>query len=153
MNSVDGAGGADDNNLMQRLAAMIIVLLFLTGAAYERNSVWYTLLSLWEDAAQKSPRKSRVHNNLGNCNMLLERYFEAIEEYQMAVVFDKGNIEAYYNLGTCFENVGIINQALQYYDMFCKNAPPQYADQKRSSCVRAETLSRELGVNLPSGRK
>jgi len=131
-----------------RVRAMTVVaaaiILLLTCAAHQRNNKWHTLLSLWEDAVGKSPRKSRVHNNLGNCNLLLERYFKAIDEYKIAVALDKGNIEAYYNLGVCLEKVGIINQAAQYYDIFCRSAPPSYAEQKKSACERAVALSLEL---------
>jgi len=150
MSTADAAPYAVARNLLGRIGVMAVIVMVLAVAAYERNAVWYTLLQLWEDAALKSPLKSRVHNNLGNCNMLLERYFAAIEEYKMAVAFDKGNIEAYYNLGTCLEQVGFGNQALQYYDVFCKNAPPQYAEQKQSSCARAEALAREFHLNRPS---
>jgi len=144
MNSVDITGHARGKNIMCRIVVMAVLLLFLSSAAYQRNVVWHTLLSLWEDATAKSPRKSRVHNNLGNCNLLLERYFKAIDEYKIAVALDKGNIEAYYNLGACLEKVGIINQAWQYYDVFCSSAPPSYAEQKKSACERAAALSREL---------
>ncbi len=123
---------------------IVLFLILLTTMTVSRNAVWNTKLSLWSDAAQKSPMKSRSHNNLGNCYMLLQKPFNAIEEYQTAVKLDPRNIEAYYNLALNFENVGILNQAVYYYDIFCKSAPPMYRDQQQSSCRRAQELMREM---------
>src|SRR5574337_659615 len=125
---------------MHILTAALLVLLCV--ATLLRNDVWDTKLSLWHDVARKSPLKSRAHNNLGNCYALLGRLFDAIEQYKIAVALDKTNIEAYYNLGMYLENVGILSEAVYYYDVFCKAAPPDYAGQKMRSCERVETLSR-----------
>jgi tetratricopeptide (TPR) repeat protein len=121
------------------VAAGLIIL--LAAASLQRNVVWNTKLSLWTDAAAKSFRKSRSHNNLGNCYMLLQKPFSAIEEYKIAVSLDPKNIEAYYNLALNFENVGILNQALYYYTVFCKSAPPGYRDQVQFSCERVTQLA------------
>jgi len=66
---------------------------------------------LWQDTTVKSPGKSLVHNNLGNCYILAGMHFKGIEAYPRAVALDPNNIKAYYNLGVNIENVGILNQA------------------------------------------
>ena len=121
-----------------RTAVLAFVVLLFAGMAYERNSAWHTLLTLWTDAAAKSPGKSRVFNNLGNCYIIAGKHFKGIEAYQRAVSLDSNNIEAYYNLGVNFENVGIVNQALYYYDRFCKTAPSSYRS----------TLSKESSASM-----
>lgn len=125
-------------------AGMVVVVFLMTGATYVRNRVWDTKLSLWRDAAKKSPRKSRTRNNLGNCYMLLEKPFSAIREYRKAISLDAGNIEAYHNIAVCLEQVGIVNQAQYYYDMFCKTAPRSYQEQRQVACERAGSLSRKM---------
>jgi len=125
-----------------RTSVLVLLVILFTGMAYERNSVWHTLLTLWQDAAAKSPGKSRVFNNLGNCYILAGKHFKGIEAYQRAVALDRNNIEAYYNLGVNFENVGIMNQALYYYDWFCKNAPSSYREQQEQACKRVVELTR-----------
>ena len=107
-----------------------IGMILLAAVTFQRNKVWETKLSLWEDAARKSPMKSRVHNNLGNCYMLLGKYFSAIEEYKKAIALDKNNIEAYYNLGTNLYNVGLLEQAVEYYEIFYNIAPASYDKQR-----------------------
>lgn len=135
--------------IVLKTAFLAVIIVFFTTATLQRNLVWDTKLSLWTDVAQKSPKKARTHNNLGNCYMLLGHPFKAIEEYKITLSLDPNNVETYYNLGLNLENVGIINQAVYYYDIFCKGAPPAYADQKRQSCERVRTLS--PGMNLRPG--
>ena len=127
-----------------RTAVLALVVILLTGMAYERNNAWHTLLTLWQDAAAKSPGKSRVFNNLGNCYILAGKHFKGIEAYQRAVALDSNNIEAYFNLGVNFENVGIMNQALYYYDWFCKHAPSDYREQQAQACKRVSALTRSV---------
>ncbi len=125
-----------------RTAVLALVVLLFAGAAYERNTAWHTLLTLWTDVAAKSPGKSRVFNNLGNCYILDGKYFKGIEAYQRAVALDRNNIEAYYNLGVNYENVGITNRAVYYYDLFCKTAPASYREQTEQACKRVVELTR-----------
>ncbi len=125
-----------------RTVVLALIVILLAGMAYERNSVWHTLLTLWQDAAAKSPGKSRVHNNLGNCYILAGKPFKGIEAYQRAVALDSNNLEAYYNLGVNYENVGIMNRALYYYDRFCKTAPSSYREQQEHACKRVAELTR-----------
>lgn len=127
---------------------IIVLMVLLAGTTFERNRVWETKLSLWEDVAKKSPMKSRVHNNLGNCYMLLNRYFEAIEEYKKAVNLDKNNVEAYYNLGINLDNVGLLKQAVYYYDIFYRIAPEKYDAQKKIARARIESFNAQTRRSL-----
>ena len=136
---------AGNFNHSMALAAAAVFIVLLAVMAFERNFVWDTKLSLWSDAARKSPNKSRVHNNLGNCYMLLGRPFPAIEEYRRAVALNARNVEAYYNLAMNLEEVGLLGQARYYYDIFCRTAPPRYHQQKVSSCESAAAILRKLG--------
>jgi tetratricopeptide (TPR) repeat protein len=69
-------------------------------------------------------------------------HFKGIAAYERAVALDRNNIEAYFNLGVNFENVGIMNQALYYYDWFCKHAPSSYHEQQEQACKRVAELTR-----------
>ncbi len=117
-----------------------LITVILTGLAYTRNDVWTSKLSLWTDVAEKTPAKSRVRNSLGNCYVLLGKYFEAIQEYEIALALDQKNMEVYYNLAASYEIVGINNRALYYYDAFCSLAPPDYPDATANACNNAERL-------------
>lgn len=123
----------------------LVMILFLAGASTARNAYWRTLLSMWQDCAEKSPNKSRTHNNLGNCYILLEQYFPAIAEYQKAVKLQPGNMEAQYNLAKALDTVGLYNQAMQPYDIFCRFAPPVFEIHRKQACDRLRELLVEAG--------
>ena len=57
----------DSGRLMTDIPAgfFLAAILLLAVASHERNKVWKDEISLWEDAAQKSPLKVRPHKNLG----------------------------------------------------------------------------------------
>jgi len=126
-----------------KIAAPAIFILFLELAALQRNAVWHTLLTMWTDCAAKSPQKSRTHNNLGNCYLLLGKHFPAIAEYQKAVELDNTNMQAQYNLATQLDNVGLTSQAMRPYEVFCRFSPPTFHEQKKLSCSRLQELLRE----------
>lgn len=125
------------------LSGALALMLVLAGATYDRNKAWRTKLTMWLDVAAKSPMKSRPHNNLGNSYMLLGRPLEAIEEYKLAIALDPGNIEAYYNIAVNLVEAGRFDQAVHYYDLFSKNAPPRYEKQKEFARKRVE-MYREM---------
>ena len=126
-------------DLLKALCAAALVIA-LAGAAATRNATWHSLLAMWEDCARKSPNKSRTHNNLGNCHVLLERYFPAIAEYQKAIALEWGNLEAHYNLATALDTVGLYSQAMRSYEVFCRMAPPALAEHKQRACTRLQEL-------------
>lgn len=133
---------------MLKIVAASLILIVLVAISVQRNSAWHSLLSLWEDCARKSPDKSRTRNNLGNCNLLLNRYFPAIEEYQKAVQLDPQNLEAHYNLATTLDTVGLASQAMRPYDIFCRQAPPSYAEQRARACQRLQELRSAAGERI-----
>jgi tetratricopeptide (TPR) repeat protein len=124
---------------------LTIVILFALGAAFERNEVMKTPLSLWRDAADKNPSSSRVHANLGNSYFVIGRNVEAIEEYKKALSLNRYRIETYLNLGFSFENIGDLEQAIRAYDMFCKFSP--LSDKQMLACDRAIRLTDKIRRN------
>jgi len=122
---------------------MAIMIVLLSVAASQRNSVWTSKLSLWTDVAYKTPNKSRVHNSLGNCYYLLGSYVEAVQEYKIALALDKGNIEVYYNIANNLAQIGMLAEAIPYYRHFCGLAPTDYADAVQASCERIAQWDRE----------
>ena len=50
-------------NYLYALAAIILIVLAIT--AYNRNKVWESEISLWEDCLEKAPGSHRAMNNLG----------------------------------------------------------------------------------------
>ena len=66
-------------------AATTLLALILCLSTMARNEVYQSEVALWEDTAQKSPHKARVHNNLGYAYYLSGRYGEAERSYLTAL--------------------------------------------------------------------
>jgi hypothetical protein len=58
-----------------------LIICALTLVTIERNEVWQTQLSLWQDALAKSPGKTRVHVNVGTALFMEGDYGAAIDHY------------------------------------------------------------------------
>jgi hypothetical protein len=64
------------------VATLLCVLTFM------RNELWREPISLWQDAAAKSPKKARVYANVGTALHHAGRLDEAIQYYCLALALD-----------------------------------------------------------------
>ncbi|MFH0921523.1 MAG: tetratricopeptide repeat protein [Fibrobacterota bacterium] len=94
------------------LAAVVLVLGMMT---HERNKVWQTPLTLWEDVVKKAPGKARGHNNLGMAYAEKKQTREAFLEYQAAVRIRPKYDDARYNLGNLYREAGRPEKAVEEY--------------------------------------
>lgn len=94
---------------------VVIVLALYGWGTILRNRVWGTELTLWQDAARKSPGKPRVLYNLGHALADQGRYEEALSSYQ-AAVRHKPDMSAYYNnLGSVYGKLSRHQEAHDTY--------------------------------------
>lgn len=88
----------------RQLAAFIVPtcaaawILALCAATFARNEVWRSTISIWTDAAVKSPKKLRPLTNLGNAYVQHEKPREAIACYRRVLQNDNGFLAAYINI-------------------------------------------------------
>ena len=85
---------------------VLIIVLFplFCGLTHARNRVWLNEVSLWEDAAEKSPNKARVHKNYGK-GLLTVAYGsseKAKREFEAAIRLDPDWAVSYHDLGVCY---------------------------------------------------
>lgn len=75
-----------------RFAAVlsVAVLIVLAVATYSRNNIWRVPITLWEDAARKSPNRFRPILNLGTEYARVGRHEEAIRLYKKALLLSTG---------------------------------------------------------------
>jgi len=86
---------------------------FLSLGTYSRNRVWNDDIELAKDCAKKSPRKARVHSNLGFAYLSAGIYDKALEETQKAIEIDSHLAMAYYVRHLALEKTGDLNQAIE----------------------------------------
>ena len=80
------------------MAAIGLVLLALAVATEQRNQVYGSAISFWEDTLEKSSRKARVANNLGFAYQQAGRIEEAKLAYRQAIELDPDYWRARINL-------------------------------------------------------
>jgi tetratricopeptide (TPR) repeat protein len=95
----------------------------LTVASYHRNTVWASEISLWEDAAKKSPAKIRPLQNLGMYYSMVGRLAEAKEELLKAIRIDPRNYELHNNLGIVYRKQGDLARAIREYSIALQLQP------------------------------
>lgn len=98
------------------IAAAAILASFLLFMTHERNKVWSTSVSLWSDVASKSPKKSRVQNNLGKAYLEVEQWDQARDKFVEAIQLDTKNQEALNNLGNAYQREARYDLAIKYYE-------------------------------------
>jgi hypothetical protein len=105
-------------------AICIAVAISFSVAAYSRNAVWKSELSLWTDVVNKSPKKARPHTNIGNAYLAKGMAGKAIEHYQIALklpeditdpVGDYNYSKIHYNLGKAYASKRLTDIALRHY--------------------------------------
>jgi len=94
-----------NSRVFQLVAAGL--LLSLTSLTVLRNQVYASEISLWQDAALKSPNKARVHNNLGYAYLQAHQSDNARREFTTALELDPQLYQAHYNLLRANEETSI----------------------------------------------
>ncbi|MBU5637903.1 tetratricopeptide repeat protein [Geomonas sp. Red69] len=93
-------------------AAIILGLAVATGA---RNTVWQSEMSLWSDAAKKSPGKVRPHQNLALYYARAGNLEGARQELQKAISINPNDFELHNNLGVVLKQQGKNDEAIREY--------------------------------------
>ncbi|HET6515658.1 MAG TPA: tetratricopeptide repeat protein [Thermodesulfovibrionales bacterium] len=100
----------------------VIVLMF-SLATHARNKVWASEISLWEDAARKSPLRVRPHQNLG-MYYAFEGYLEdAKRELMTALALEPNDPKLHNNLGMLYKKMKAYDQAVEEYSTVLRLAP------------------------------
>jgi tetratricopeptide (TPR) repeat protein len=108
---------ADTKARAAATAVLMIIPLVLCYAAYSRNSVWESEISLWEDTEGKSPGKARVQINLGVAYMSEGLVGRARERFHSALRLYPVNAEAHNNLGVTYASEGFISNAIEHFQL------------------------------------
>jgi hypothetical protein len=136
--------------------ATVAVLSLLT---YERNRLWGSGISLWEDVVRKSPYKARGYNNLGNRYAEQERYEQAAEHYGYAVLISPEYHDYWVNRGTAYLHMGKYDKAIKHFKETLKREPgmaeaynnlchiyykKDLLDEAEENCLRALKIKPDL---------
>lgn len=100
-----------------------ILVLILAVVTYQRNEVWRTPVTLWQDATLKAPYSSRAWNNLAYAYLREKRPGEALTPLLKSIELNPGPPDVWNNIGIALEQLGIYQGRFQRnYNMFRTSA-------------------------------
>ncbi|MEC7640870.1 MAG: tetratricopeptide repeat protein [Nitrospinota bacterium] len=91
-------------------------LFLLSLLTVQRGLDFRSEIFLWQDTAQKSPRKALVHNNLASALIKQKQYKQALQAVEKALSLDPQNISANNNKGHINYQMGRYPQAQEIFD-------------------------------------
>lgn len=128
----------NDSSLMAILAFSLLIIGTLTVAAYMRNSIYRTHVTLWRDITKRSPDKRRAHENYGqalstagansrNMNESMQYYREALQQFQTVMALkDDGSVpmrDLYREIGVVYFRMGLFDDAITAWQTGLHYAP------------------------------
>jgi tetratricopeptide (TPR) repeat protein len=106
---------------------LVTVAVALLGVmTWNRNEVYRTELSIWQDTVNYAPHNARARNSLGHSLAFAERLPEAIEQYQIALRLKPDYAEAHNNLGNAIWRLARSNEALECYKTALRLKPDYF---------------------------
>jgi tetratricopeptide (TPR) repeat protein len=106
------------------IAVLVIIPLVLSYAAFARNSVWESMITLLKDNAQKSPRKAQVHTDLASAYLARALPSQAIEHLAIALRLNPDLSEAHYRIGIAYKLTGDYDKSIEHLSTALKLPPP-----------------------------
>ena len=91
-------------------------LMLMSLLTLHRSLDYRTEVRLWQDTAEKSPRKALVHNNLAAAYLGEKRFDEARREIEITLGLDPQYTDAYINLGHIYSQQEKWEQARTEFD-------------------------------------
>jgi tetratricopeptide (TPR) repeat protein len=95
--------------------ALGICFIFLAFLTYQRNCIWSSNLTFWQDVVEKNPLKPRALNNYAVALSNVGRKDEAIEVYKTAYEVDPAYAASLINLAFHYQERGDIDKAMECY--------------------------------------
>jgi tetratricopeptide (TPR) repeat protein len=113
------------------IRAAVMVLTVIIGAnsilTYQRNKVWQSEFTLWDDTVRKSPHKARAFDNRGFAYFSQGDLMEALSDYDKAIDLDPDLADAYVGRGLIYADQNKFVQAISDYDRAIQ-INPDFAD-------------------------
>jgi tetratricopeptide (TPR) repeat protein len=96
-------------------AAAVAVLLAAFGfTSWRRLGDYRSVLAIWTDTVEKSPRSPLAQNNLGMALALAGRMDQALERFRQALAIEPAHALSNYNMGYVLAHQGRPNEAIGY---------------------------------------
>ena len=98
-----------------RTGLLCLVVALFSYWTFERNKVWESKITLWNDCIKKSPNKARPYYSLGEAYAFSEMPDEAIPMFLRSLDIDSSNAAAHHNLAVILAKKGKRDEAIVHY--------------------------------------
>ena len=98
-----------------RILVLFPIILLFGLLSIERNKIWSTELSLWQDTYRKSPEKIRPLINLARAHSIEGNHEDAIRYYEESLLKSPGVFALNYNLGELYLKENRIEDAISRF--------------------------------------
>src|SRR6056297_2061673 len=107
------------------IALLMGVVLVVCGTwTWQRNQLWQTPLTLWQDNLKKAPHDTRVLNNLGKAFIDKTVNIKSAKEmFYKALQINPDSEVSHYNMALALRKTGQYDQAIQHYKKALKIDP------------------------------
>jgi tetratricopeptide (TPR) repeat protein len=110
--------------------SFVLILSAFSYAAFARNAVWKSEISLWSDVLKKSPMKAGGHMELAIACRSKGLTVEAVKHYKTALMLEPKWADAHYNLGVAYLELGQTEKAYGEFKMALQ-IRPDFAGARR----------------------
>jgi tetratricopeptide (TPR) repeat protein len=104
-----------ERSLPSAVTISLVIVICCTALSYQRNLVWKSEFTLWNDVVRKSPMKARPYNNRGCIYREKGRIAEAIADFDRAIKRNPRLAPIYRNRGLAYRRQGKLQQAIADY--------------------------------------
>ena len=104
-------------------AAMALVVVALTGCAWQQTTYWRNNETLWNHALDCDPANVLAHNNLAAALTADRKFDKAIAEYRAVLKVKPYNLDANHNLANLLAQEGRLDEAEEHYRQALKIVP------------------------------
>jgi len=140
--------------MRKRFLVLVLVLIAAAGCSQQRQepkgqagspggpavATSPEVMRLLEQTAKQSPKNAAAWIALGNALMDSNRFGEAADAYQKALVLDPKNVDVRVDMGTCLKNSGKPQQAVEEYRKAIKLNPNHVYAHRNMGVVLAFDL-------------
>ena len=125
---------------------LCVIILLLSILAFERNTIWQSEISLWQDASIKFPQNARSFANLGYAYAKQGNCEESIKASKIAIKLDPEQKYAWYNLGGCHWRTNFIVEAINDFNNVLRLDPAA----SNASCELAKIFMKKHNILFAS---
>jgi hypothetical protein len=102
---------------VKRFLTVFLIILFsaLLLTTHNRNTVWSSEISLWEDGVRKAPLRIAPYVHLGSAYHRAGRYRDAIAMFRLASKLGPDYPEIFFKMGQSYQNLGWMPDAVDAY--------------------------------------